>query len=247
MTLSDKAGKFSILPPDSVIYTLLTTGLQNCHLPKDIARAVHAAAGVLRDDSTGNVPFVPCNLSTADTTFTFGFGGNKGPAVKVPIKELVYPQEDNITFADGSPACEFAIDANDDQMAILGDPFLRSAYAVFDLENNQIALAQSRNSKDPVERLQGSNIKPIANGTAGIPGVASRLSSIPYPQSYIDEYSAYASSASVITASGTSMEDKPPTTTPTPTPGVTYPAQNSRLAQLPPKALFTALSAYKRS
>ncbi|KAL8754328.1 MAG: hypothetical protein Q9184_005149, partial [Pyrenodesmia sp. 2 TL-2023] len=148
MTLSGKAGKFSILPPDSVIYTLLTTGMQNCLLPKDIARAVHAAAGVLWDDSTWNVPFVPCNLSTADSTFTFGFGGNDGPAIRVPIKELVYPQEDNITFADGSPACGFAIGANDDQMAILGEKFLRSAYAVFDLENNQIALAQSKNSKD---------------------------------------------------------------------------------------------------
>lgn len=233
MTLSDKAGKFSILPPDSVIYTLLTTGMQNCLLPKDIARAVHAAAGVLRDDSTGNVPFVPCNLSTADSTFTFGFGGNDGPAIKVPIKELVYQQEDNITFADGSPACEFAIDANDDQMAILGDPFLRSAYAVFDLENNQIALAQSRNSKDQEGR--GSDIKPITNGTAGIPGVASRLSSIPYPQSYIDEYSAYESSASPTTTPGTPTKDKHPTTTPMPTPRVTYPTQNSRLTQLPQK------------
>lgn len=253
MTLSDggKAGGsiFHILPPDSVTYTLLITGMRYVGLPQDMAKAVHAAAGVLQDDSlTGGTPYAACNLSRADSTFTFGFGGEGGPVIRVPVRDFVYGQEDNVTFADGSPACMFDMGETEGQMAILGDRFLRSAYAVFDHENHQVALAQARDSKNQTD----CDIKPIANGTDGIPGVAARVSSIPYPQSYVDEYSAYQASANATattTAASGSRTGSPTgsaTDTDTEAPWIAYPTVTSRIMKVPPKALFTGLSVYER-
>lgn len=90
--LSDKSGNSSIIPSDSVIYTILDTGSSECLFPRDLAAAVYAAAGVRSDDSTGDIPLVVCNLSTADANFTFGFGGSDGPVISVPVNDLMYPE-----------------------------------------------------------------------------------------------------------------------------------------------------------
>jgi len=47
---------------------------------------------------------------------------------------------------------------------VLGDTFLRSAYVVYDLENNRISLAPT------VFNATASNVKEIASGPDGVPG-----------------------------------------------------------------------------
>ncbi|KAL8894934.1 MAG: hypothetical protein Q9207_008361 [Kuettlingeria erythrocarpa] len=244
----DKAGssskKFHILPPDSVTHALLITSMSYVGLPTDIAKAVHAAAGVLQDSSsTGGTPYVACNLSQANSTFTFGFGGKDGPAISVPVGDFVYGQDDNVTFADGSAACMFGM-----------------AYVVFDLENRRVALAQAKGYGEH-QAGGGGDIKPITNGTDGIPGVASHLSSIPYPQSYVDEFSAWEASVRAATATATTTASgitaaaaartggsatATATDTDTEAPWIAYPTLTSSITGLPPKALFTGLSAYRR-
>jgi hypothetical protein len=48
-----------------------------------------------------------------------------------------------ITFKDGQQACNFGISPSPGATAILGDTFLRSAYVVYNLETNEIAIAQT--------------------------------------------------------------------------------------------------------
>jgi hypothetical protein len=56
------------------------------------------------------------------------------------------------------------ISAAGDSTSVLGDTFLRSAYVVYDLSNNQISLAQTDfNATD-------SSVKEIASGSSGVPG-----------------------------------------------------------------------------
>jgi len=72
------------------------------------------------------------------------------------------------TFDDGEAICSLFVDtvANDPSGSIiLGDSFLRSAYVVYDLENNEIANGQT------AFNATSSNIKVIPLGT-GLPGVS---------------------------------------------------------------------------
>ena len=50
---------------------------------------------------------------------------------------------------------------------MLGDTFLRSAYVVYDLDNNEISLAQTDFNS------ASDNIVEITNGTNGVPGATS--------------------------------------------------------------------------
>ncbi|KAL8723608.1 MAG: hypothetical protein Q9225_000150 [Loekoesia sp. 1 TL-2023] len=228
LTLNKRSGNSSILPRDTVAWAALDTGATFSFLPRSMVDPIYAVAGVLFDESTQGWPLISCNLSTADANFTFGFGGVDGPQISVPIGELVSPWTNNITFQDGTPACAFGIIVGDFPYVLLGDTFLRSAYAIFDLENNQIALAQSHNDlANPLNKT----ITPITKGKDGIPGVVSRLPAIPWPQSYIQSYNAHDASATAATASGI------PTLTSSTS---ASPIANVRVSELPPTASITA-------
>jgi Eukaryotic aspartyl protease len=54
-----------------------------------------------------------------------------------------------------------------DSTSVLGDTFLRSAYVVYDIANNQISLAQTNFN------ATSSNVKEIAAGASGVPNAAS--------------------------------------------------------------------------
>ena len=94
----------------------------------------------------GNV--IPCNYDTQGAQFMFTFGGSSGPSINVDLSEMITPLvlldgSDPPTFDDGSVACQFGIEAADGRPLIFGDSFLRSAYVVYDLDKNQIGLAQT--------------------------------------------------------------------------------------------------------
>jgi hypothetical protein len=82
------------------------------------------------------------------------------------------------TFADGEAICSLFVDSvvNDPSGSIiLGGSFLRSAYVVYDLENNEIAIGQT------IFNATSSNIKAIPPGT-GLPGVSSVATQISPPK-----------------------------------------------------------------
>jgi hypothetical protein len=106
--------------------------------------AIHSYLGATFIEE--NVVAIPCNRTTAESVFSFSFGGPRGPKINVPISEFVVPREatlENFTFSDGTPACTLSIVPSHSYQAVLGDSFLRSAYVVYDIDNQQIALAQS--------------------------------------------------------------------------------------------------------
>ncbi|UZP41314.1 hypothetical protein NXS19_009130 [Fusarium pseudograminearum] len=75
-----------------------------------------------------------------------------------------------MSFTNGQAACSFGIAPSTSQVSILGDTFLRSAYVVFDLDNNEISLAQSNfeaTGSHILEISKGKNAVPSATGSEG--------------------------------------------------------------------------------
>ncbi|KAL8949978.1 MAG: hypothetical protein Q9222_003956 [Ikaeria aurantiellina] len=225
LTLNDNQGVISLIPNDTAIWAILDTGTTGTVLPESIAQIIYSAAGVLEDESTYNRRLVSCNLSTASATFTFGFGGPLGPQISVPMSGLVLPWKDNVTFADGTPACSFDVQTWDHPDAILGDSLLRSAYAVFDLDNKQISLAQANLDLNITSQ---PNITQIKKGKNGVPGVELSIPAIPWPKSYIAGYTSKPA------------ERGPQNKTSTTTPASTTPNAGFQITELPPHASFSA-------
>jgi hypothetical protein len=157
---------------------LLDSGSSLTYLPTDVAVSIIRSVGG-QYDSRSEVALVPCSLANSKTTLNFKF---TSPVIAVPMDELVIrPNTNNnggggggyssssavLTMADGrTPACLFGISPAGDRISVLGDTFLRSAYVVYDLENHEIALAQT-NFNSTTDRIleigRGRNAVPDAS------------------------------------------------------------------------------------
>jgi Eukaryotic aspartyl protease len=111
---------------------------------------------------------VPCDLAKNTGTINYSFGGPGGPTIKVQMSQLVLPLTTTTgqapRYPNGQTACQLGIQPAGQLPTLFGDTFLRSAYAVYDLENNQIALAQTNFD------AKNSNIVSFASKGAAIPG-----------------------------------------------------------------------------
>ena len=154
---------------------LLDSGTTTSALPQGVVEAIFKGLGVVND--TQNGPLLACNDGTDSSAyFSFGFGGTGGPVVNVSLAELLTPvtdeQNNTIPLPDGEAACSFGLQngAEEAGLTILGDAFLRSAYVVYDLDNNQIALAQTKFN------VSDSNIQEISGSS--LPGASSAPSTV---------------------------------------------------------------------
>ncbi|KAI1108824.1 aspartic peptidase domain-containing protein [Nemania sp. NC0429] len=139
------------LAASSAVPVVLDSGTTFSYLPQGLAQQVWqevSAEYYLLGQDGGGAPLVPCALANNNGYFEFGFGGEGGPAIQVGMDELVLPiATETINFPAGSgqyagmAACQFGIQNFSGNHFLLGDTFLRSAYVVYDLENNQIAIA----------------------------------------------------------------------------------------------------------
>jgi elongation factor G len=112
---------------------------------------------------------IPCSMARSAGVFTFGFAGVNGPRISVDMTELVLP----LTTGQAPPflsgpykgqaACEFGIQNFTSDPFLLGDTFLRSAYVVYDLVNNEVGIAPTDFNST------GSNIVAFASYGAEIP------------------------------------------------------------------------------
>ena len=147
-------------------------------------------------------PFVPCSYQNANASITYTFG--HGPNVTVPFSELLAGQQYG-TFPNGEAWCLFRVGSEkyvDGGGVGLGDTFLRSAYVVYDLANNEIALAQAS-----WNATSTSNVVMIPSGT-GLPGVSSTaifMASVPTVTQGATATSAASASADSGTAKATSV------------------------------------------
>lgn len=138
---------------------LLDSGSSLTYLPDPVVQGLFSSLGVTYDRSQG-VGFVPCGLSSQRINVTYTFSS---PKITVGIDELVL-DGGNVTFGDGTPACVFGVAPAGSSLAVLGDTFLRSAYVVYDLDNNEISLANTDFNSTSKHILE------IGTGRGAVPG-----------------------------------------------------------------------------
>ena len=158
---------------DLPVPVLLDSGSSLTYLPNDLTAEIYKALDVTYE-GTGQDAVCDCRLADTDITVDFTFSS---PKISVPMSELAInpgPQEDGstATFSDGTPLCIFGIAPADGTPPVLGDTFIRSAYLVYDMGNNEISIAQTDfNATD-------SNILEIGTGTASVPSATAVVSAV---------------------------------------------------------------------
>lgn len=140
LTLSVNETKKELLG-GKAIPALLDSGATRTYLPLELAKEVLI--------NQLNVTYSPLDggyvtrcATKGGLTFNFG-----GVIIEASFSSLFKPVTGYFsptTFPDGSRKCVVDIDASTASYALLGDSFLRNAYVVYDLKNNEIALAQSK-------------------------------------------------------------------------------------------------------
>lgn len=139
-----RGGASSVVSPVGYSETvILDTGTSLTVLPNDIATKIVNAMGAqfYPSGATSGNAIVPCSQKRRNLSLNFHFGGSNGPTITVSISQLVLRY---LAPLNGVDMCQFGIYGSDGSYPItLGDSFLRSAYVVYDVANNQIGLAQS--------------------------------------------------------------------------------------------------------
>lgn len=158
----------------TVTPVILDSGTTLTYLPDSITESIFKAFNVQSDES-GDA-FIDCSYGTSSDYINYSFGGTGGPTISVPLSELVF--DEGITGADFqsgqapfSSTCLFGMASSGTTGTnLLGDTFLRSAYVVYDISLNQVALAQTNFD------ATGSSVTEISASATEIPlisGVAS--------------------------------------------------------------------------
>lgn len=162
---SGRASQQSISGGDMALGVLLDSGSSLTYLPNNMSEIIYelVSADYKKEDG---VAYIPCSLRGSDTDFTFIFSG---VSIKVAFDELIINLYDSngaraVYKNTSQPICLFGIASAESGMSVMGDTFLRSAYVVFDLENNEISLAQTKFNTTT------SNIIEIGTGADSVPG-----------------------------------------------------------------------------
>ena len=148
----------------SPIPVLLDSGSSLSYLPTSYAQAVFTIFSAQYDPTSG-AAVVNCNLMNTDATVDFEFSGQ---TIRVSMSELVIIDG----YHHNQPICILGISDVGDSTAVLGDTFLRSAYVVYDLSNNQISIAPTNFNST------SSSIKEISAGSSGVPGASTASTAV---------------------------------------------------------------------
>ncbi len=170
--MGDPTGKTQYSQTNLALPVILDSGTTATYIPDSMAQDILSGVGAINNDEFGYI--VPCSYGNSKDVFTFGFGGNGGASIAVSFGEFVSPvfNEDGSqpTFRNGGgPVCTWNLLSSGDpsQPILLGDSFLRSAYVVYDLTNNQIGMAPTvfNTTNSNVVEITGSAV-PSATATA---------------------------------------------------------------------------------
>ncbi|KAF4441254.1 hypothetical protein F53441_12103 [Fusarium austroafricanum] len=148
---------------------VLDSGSTLSYLPARLTQDIYDVVGAQYDEGQ-SVAYVPCDLANDSGNLTFSF--QNSAEINVALSELVLDftviTGQQMSFNNGQQACTFGIAPTTSDISILGDTFLRSAYVVFDLNNNEISLAQSNFDVSGSHILEiGSGKHPVPSGTGG--------------------------------------------------------------------------------
>jgi hypothetical protein len=156
---------------------LLDSGSSLTYLPNDLAAQIYSSVSAIYNYDLG-AAYVACDLRSNSSSISFSFSSTSN-SISVAMKELVLDAGTSssgqpYTLQDGAPACIFGIaPSTDGSMSVLGDTFLRSAYVVYDMANNEISLAQTdfdSTESDDVREISGT-----VPGATAVTGGGARL------------------------------------------------------------------------
>jgi len=156
VSFTDFTGNTTRLSPERYAQAAaIRPGISTTYLDTEVFEALANGFGAR---GTG-LYVVACRTADLEGTVDFEFGGPDGTTIKVPIKELVGDQIwDSQSFDDPSGGCELQLSPPTLGRVILGERFLRHAYAVFDLDSDVAALAQAAGkSTDSMNVVQWSS------------------------------------------------------------------------------------------
>ena len=153
------------------IAVVLDSGTSLIYLPDDIVTNIYNEVNVVYN---GGTAYAYCEDANTDKNLTFTFSGK---AINVPMNELYISAGSNsqgqpLQFQNGKEACIFGVAPTGGSTPLLGDTFLRSAYVVYDLQNNEISLAQTHFNSTT------DNVQEIVNGTTPVPGAVAASTTI---------------------------------------------------------------------
>lgn len=151
-------GNKTSLFANSNVAVLLDSGSSLMYLPDEVTTALYTQFNAQYDSNQG-AAFVDCSLANQQGSVEFGFSG---VTISVPYNELVI----TAAVSRGQPVCILGIAPAGNSISVLGDTFLRSAYVVYDLSNNEISLAQTNFNATT------SNVQEISSGADGVPGAS---------------------------------------------------------------------------
>lgn len=146
---------------------VLDTGSSITYLPNNLAQAVFNALNVQYSSRQG-AGYADCNLAKQNIAVEFVF---TTVTISVPISELIINPSNTDTgngepFSGDEQLCLFGITSAQGETAVLGDSFLRSAYVVFDIANNEVSLAQTNFNSTT------ASVSEIGTGTNSVPGAS---------------------------------------------------------------------------
>nr|POE73004.1 hypothetical protein CFP56_30943 [Quercus suber] len=143
---SSKATTIKSIDP-SVKQCLLDSGTGEDRLPFNQSQVIAATKGLIEYD--GNALFLAWNGScasipeTATLNFTFaGATAGKKATIAVPIRSYARGEFDDIPGVDKSKVCGLSLSLDEYGGCTFGAPFFTAAFAVFNDDKKQIALAQ---------------------------------------------------------------------------------------------------------
>lgn len=162
------AGKNTSLSSGLPAAVILDTGSSITYLPDSLAQSIFTAVNAQYNQGEG-AAYASCNLANQNISIAFAFSSL---TITVPISELIINPNNADTgngqsFQGQDQLCLFGITSAQGDTAVLGDTFLRSAYIVFDLANNAVAMAQTNfnSTKTSIQEVgTGSNSIPDAQG-----------------------------------------------------------------------------------
>lgn len=163
ITLTGVSFGDSTIAEDQALPVLLDSGSSLTYLPDSMAEAIFKEVSAQYDSSDG-VAYVACSAADTDTVVSYTF---TQPVINVTMDELVLDVYTSAgrrpQFTDGTEACLFGIAPAGEGTTVLGDTFLRSAYVVYDLDNNEVSLAQTNFNATE------SNVLEIGTGDDAVP------------------------------------------------------------------------------
>ena len=218
ISLRTAKGSTLLSPPGMASRYTIDSGESQFQFPPAIAEEIWKGLGAVEAPGAtlgAGLRYTDCAYRYSKAAFGFQLGGPTGPTIYMPVSGMIsIPDKKPFKFGNGVEGCAVLLMAQDDATTnslgtyILGNPFMRSAYLVYDQDNNQVSIAQA------VYNSKKSKIVAIPGGS-GLPGVSSTATGLatmfPAPPATSSAASASASaSAGAGASSKASGSAKPP-------------------------------------